>query len=481
MTAIFEIDDRPLTDEERFPLLSEAGRKLLLRLREHRHAPRFNHQCGDRLNLEAVERIRQFEIELRTTPVTWTVGQPPAWVHEFTQFCLETVPFYRTHSAGAAAFHEVGTFSRADLNREPWSFVSDSVPLDDLIYYTTSGTTGHPLKVLSHPEVSGKYLPLLKLALATRGVTLEGGEGKVSIAVVCAQSVTYTYATVSSVLGQAGTIKINLNPGQWNSPDDRQKYLDDLNPEVYSGDPLSFMELTKLPLKTRPKALVSSSMTLLPGWRQELENHFQCPVIDVYSMNECRLMAVAAEQGYVIVPHDLYVEIVDTEGRPCPPGVAGEVTVTCNRNPFLSLLRYRTGDRATLEFHGNTPVIASFEGRKPTLFVSMAGKVVNNIDVSTVLYPFPIAQFHLHQNKDRSLVLKLRGAESEREDIRKSIVKLFGRKQSLEIQDLTDKDTERGKVLQYTSDISDISIIDGVMGYEKMTWPQIMARAWHTS
>ena len=39
--------DRPLTDAERFPLLTPAGRERLRFLEEHPSAPRYNHRCGD--------------------------------------------------------------------------------------------------------------------------------------------------------------------------------------------------------------------------------------------------------------------------------------------------------------------------------------------------------------------------------------------------------------------------------------------------
>ena len=42
-------DDRPLTEAERFPLLTERGRKLMEWMWEHPHAPRFVGRCGDRL------------------------------------------------------------------------------------------------------------------------------------------------------------------------------------------------------------------------------------------------------------------------------------------------------------------------------------------------------------------------------------------------------------------------------------------------
>lgn len=456
--------DAPLTDEERFPLLSEEGRKLLLWMWEHPHAPSYNFKCGDRLTGENLQRVRDYEIELNASDKGWRWGEPPDWAKEFALRAVAEVPFYRRRNVSADSFSSIPTFGRAELKREPWSFVPDSQRLDELIVYYTNGTTGQRLNVLSHPEVSSIYLPALRAALATRGVRLEGGSGKVSIITVCAQASTFTYASVSSFLDDAGFIKINLNPNEWRKAEDCVRFLDSCDTEIYTGDPISFVALAKLPLKTRPKAMVSTAMILLPGLQKELEEHFQCPVIDVYSMTEARTIAVGTDRGYEIIPHDLYVEILDGEGKLCPPGVRGEVTLTGGPNPFLPLLRYRTGDYAAMEFDGTKPLLMDFEGRPPTLFLNSTGKIVNNIDVSYVLREFPIAQFALHQNRDRSLVFRLNG-DVDKDAVRQALLNLFGEDQSLIIKELTEEETIGGKVIQYTSNTEDVTINQSEIEY----------------
>jgi phenylacetate-CoA ligase len=466
--------DRRLTTEERFPLLTEEGRKMLHWMWEHPSAPRYTHECGDRIEDEALRRIREYEKELFATPARWREGERPVWLADFVEWCLTDVPFYRRHGGSMQNFSAIPTFGREDLAREPWSFVPDSQPLDDLILYDTTGSTGHPIKILSHPEVSSKYLPALRAALATRRVTLDGGNGRVSIITVCAQNSTFTYAMVSSFLDQAGYIKVNLNPHDWRDPDDRVKFLDDCNPEIYTGDPISFLALARLPLRTKPKALVSTAMTLLAGWQQELEKHFGCPVIDIYSMNECRTIAVRTDRGYEILPHDLYVEIIDREGKPCAPGVRGEIALTGGRNPFLPLLRYRTGDFASMDFKDDKPALIDIEGRAPVVFVATDGRLVNNIDVTYILRPFAIAQYSLHQFADRSLLLRLRGGEIDEEKVRSVLLKIFGADQQIAIEELTDAHTRGGKVIPYTTDISDASLIDGELKYQPLTYHEIM-------
>ncbi len=465
--------DRRLTIEERFPLLTEEGRKMLHWMWEHPSAPRYTHECGDRLDSQSIERIRDYEKELFSTAKGWQQDERPAWLTDFVEWCLKDVPFYRSQGGRADDFSLIPTFGRADLAREPWSFVPDSQSLGELILYDTTGTTGHPIKILSHPEVSSKYLPALRAALSTRNVTLDGGKNRVSIITVCAQNSTFTYAMVSSFLDQAGYVKVNLNPHDWRDPQDRVKFLDDCNPEIYTGDPISFLALARLPLKTRPKALVSTAMTLLAGWQRELEDRFGCPVIDIYSMNECRTIAVRTDRGYEILPHDLYVEILDPAGRACPRGVRGEITLTGGRNPFLPLLRYRTGDFASMDF-SPAPALIDIEGRTPIVFVAPDGRLVNNIDVTYILRPFAIAQYSLHQFADRSLLLRLRGGDIDEDKVRSVLLKIFGADQMLAIEEMTDAHTAGGKVIPYTTDIADASVIEGELKYQPLTYQEIM-------
>jgi phenylacetate-CoA ligase len=456
---------RFLNEAERLPLLSEDGRKLLKWMQEHPNAPKYNYQCGDQLTAEMLERVRTYESELRSPRKALSGDHLPDWLLNFADRCLLDVPFYRRRGGSAEDFFSLPTCSRKDLEKEQWAFVPDSQSLDGLIMYYTSGTTGKPFYILSHPEVSSKYLVKLKAALAATGVTLEGGKGRVSIITPCAQSSTLTYATVSSFLDEAGFVKLNLNPNEWRSPDDAAKFIDECNTEIFSGDPIAFLALAKLPLRSRPKALVSSAMTLMPALKRELEERFECPVIDAYSMNESRFIAASSGTGYAIIAHDIFVEILDEEGNRVESGVRGEVTLSCPRNPFLPLLRYRTGDFAAMRLADGSALLVDFEGRQPVMFMNTRGQIINNIEVTYALEPFPLSQFSLHQNRDKSLLLKLRGGQTDERKIADALKRLFGADQDLTITELLEDETHNGKVLQYTSDITDLKVSESEMAF----------------
>lgn len=441
-------------DAERFPGLSPAGRALLRRLREHPHAPRYTAVCGHRLTPEALRRVRAFEQELQTTPPGWPAGGYPAWLEDFVSVCFAEVPVYRAYGERPARFTDIPTCERADLSRAPWDFVPDTQPLEGLIVHATSGTTGHPLKILSHPVAGGIYTPLVKAALAAAGVQLTAGAGQVACVLVGYQRQAYTYPSITPHQDEAGHLKLNLYPDDWHDPADRARFLDDLNPEIYTGDPLAFAELARLPLATRPKALVSTAMALLPGLRAELEARFGCPVVDLYALNEAGPVAARTGAGpFAVLHHRLYVEILDPDGAVCAPGVRGEVTLTGGFNPFLPLLRYRTNDYAALVFDHGRPLVVDLEGRPPVVFRAPDGRVFNNLDVTGALKALALPQFTVHQTADGTLRLRVPAGQPNGAHARAALRGLFGPDQPVIVEDLPPASRSNDKLLQYTSDL----------------------------
>ena len=193
-------------------------------------------------------------------------------------------------------------------------------------------------------------------------------------------------------------------------------------------------------------------MTLLPELRRRLEDRFQCPLLDLYSMNEAGPVAVAdaAAGGHVLLQHQMFVEILDAAGNPLPPGTRGEVVLTGGFNFCLPLLRYRTGDFSSLDFCSGEPVLVGLEGRRPVRFRTMNGEWLNNIEATHALQRFAIPQFALHQDCNGALRLRLSGSGLSTETIRRSLLELFGTDQPLTVEVITDFD---GKVVQYTSDL----------------------------
>lgn len=442
----------PQFDPERYPTLSEAGAQMLKFLSEHPNVPIYRNQSGNRLLAEDLDALEAFERDLTNRQVHWNAQQRPPWLDDFVARTWAEVPHYR-QQGNIPQFTDIAPVERADFSRDIATFVPDNVPTERMLNFSTTGTSGNPLLLASHPRVAATYLCFHRRALRRIGIELTPGPQQVGVVLVGYQQQCFTYVSVTPQMGESGLAKINLHPNDWRDPADRAAYLDALNPEVYTGDPLSFAELLKLPLRTRPRALISVGMMLSPGMKAALEAHFAAPVLDIYSMNEAGPIGVydPTLDAHLLLQPELYVEILKSSGQPAGPGERGEITLTGGFNFCLPLLRYRTGDFAALEYSSQGPVLKGLVGRKPVRFRTANGEWLNNIDVTHALRALPLAQFALHQHSDSTLSLQLAAASISHADAaRAALQALFG---TLPVRTSIIKTED--KVLQYTSDLED--------------------------
>jgi len=411
-----------LSDVRRFPAIQDLA--YLNALRQHDFAPIFNFKSGDRLTKDDVQAVRRYHGAITSRPKAWPPGETPHWLAAYLARCAEAVPAFHGRSDRITENPSIG---REDLRIAPWNYVADDCPSEDLLVYSTSGTTGPPLDVLFDRITQACYLPQLEWVLHQFGVTLERGSDQAAIALICAQQETLTYASLSAYLDGAGILKLNLNPADWRDPSHRNRFLEAVNPQILTGDPFAFQKLLALKPAITPKALVSSAIALSTGLKCELEACFACPVVDVYSLTECRMIAFATPAGHQLIRHDLFLEVLAPDRDvPVAPGEPGELTLTGGNNPFLHLIRYRTGDTCRLVHDGERMLLKDFEGRRPVIFRDENGRFINSVDISRALAEFSLAAFTLHQHRDGSLSLCLYGRAQKTAEIKEQLKKLFG-------------------------------------------------------
>lgn len=439
-----------LNDEERFPLLRE--RKLLEQLRQDDAAPLFNFASGDRIDAERLRRIEQY-VQMLDKKEFWRSGSFPAWLPSFLERGRLQVPAFRSYPA---EFNDCPTTRRHELAAAPWNYVSAAADLDELLVYSTSGTTGTPMQVLFDPVSQAVWLAQLESILRADGIRLEGGPERVSICLVCFQQETLTYASLSTWLRGAGILKINLQANEWRRQEDRQKYLEKFNPEVLTGDPFTFQALSELAPQIKPKAMISSAMALQQGLRQTLQEQFGCPVYDLFSLTECRMIACSSLPGrHQLVRPDLYVEILHPDrDEPLPVGERGEIVVSGGINPFLPLLRYRTGDFAAMEFGENGCInLVDLCGRGPVAFKGHDGAFINNVDLARALSRFSLAGYRLHQAADNNIAFTGWGEADCRNEIVAVLARIFGADYVGRVEIKTTDLNENAKVC-FSSDVA---------------------------
>lgn len=438
-----------LTDAERFPLLSDFS--FLSALKQDPVGPRFNFQSGDRLKSNHLQKLKDYAKQLRGGKEFWIAGATPDWLSSYVDWCKRTVPFY---SDRPDSFLDQPTISRLDIKQNAWKFVSHDCDLDDLLVYQTSGTTGTPIEILFDPFSQALSLPQLQSVLDAHKIQLTERSGTVAIAVICAQQSALTYASLSTYLNGAGVVKINLNPAEWNDPNDRITFLEKHNPEVLTGDPFAFIELLELRPRIRPKAMVSSAVKLTQGVREKLENYFQCLVVDIYSLTECKMVAVEEQGRYKAIRPELYFEIFDKDKDfLLPRGERGELVITGGLNPFLPLIRYRTGDFCRLTVEEGIPYLVDLEARIPVILQDYKGRFVNYVDVSKLLSVFSMGGYTLHQSINKKIIFKGWGESLEREKIEHALKAIFGESIGLEVSIENVAHKSPSKPIAYSSDL----------------------------
>jgi phenylacetate-CoA ligase len=209
-------------------------------------------------------------------------------------------------------------------------------------------------------------------------------------------------------------VRVNLHPTAWRSQEDCEKYLNQWRSPIWLGDPIAFAGLEGIDLVEPPQAIVSSIMRLSAGSADQLTSRYGCPVLDLYALTEAGILALGTEWGHEVLPHDVYVEILEENDEPCPAGTRGEITVTSGRNPYVPLLRYRTGDFAAIEHRDGKTFLAGLEGRIPVEFPLPSGRVVHSMEVTRLMRQHPLLQYRLHQDADGGFSFSYRGNVDER-------------------------------------------------------------------
>ena len=414
-----------LTEKERFPILSPQGREFLHRMRQHAAAPLWNWPNGEQLNQKGLERVQKFQRALREQP-TQPPSATPDWLEGFIDRCVREVPFYRRRTPLTARFEEIPTCSRSDLAPRVWDFVPDSEPLEELVVFSSSGTTGQPTRTPHHPFSAACGIPLIEYALhELHGILLPRTVGEVAITNVAAYPGAFTTAIVVSYLDEAGCVRVNLDPSAWRTLSDREKYINSWRAPIWLGDPVAFGVLEKLEIDYKPQVIVSSILHLTDAFAEGLRNRYECPVVDLYAMTEAGIIAARTADGYRILPHDLHVEILDERGTRCPLGTRGEITLTGGRNPFLPLLRYRTGDHAAMDWISGHRVLSRFEGRQGIEYRASDGRVVHSMQLTQLMRRFPVQRYRMQPTDKDRYALHIRGS-IDRIAFQKEIADLFG-------------------------------------------------------
>ncbi|GBF50810.1 hypothetical protein LPTSP4_23370 [Leptospira ryugenii] len=444
------------------PLMKQEWFSSLQKTLYSRYAPKWNAIIGDRIQEEDLGFIQDFETKLyQGRELVGNFSLILSWLRSIRFFS----PFFYERLKGIAlpeGFECIPFMTREDLQEQITDILPEPQSLSRMIINPSSGTTGRPILAPNHPKSIGCYVPLIEYSLFRHGVSNPHDFLKTSAIQLCNQNKTIVYATCHSLAGGAKFAKINLKQSEWPNPDDWNLFIQEESPCFLSGDPYSFESAMRFGLRYKPKAIHSTASELTNNLYKKLKEHFDCPIINFYSSNETGPIAYSCPNDpstmHLISP-DIYLELIQ-DGE---PSQRGEVTVSGGRNPFLPLLRYKTGDwgewvKEPCLCGEKSPRIRLLEGRRPVFFTDTKGQLVNPIDISRILRQDPnILRHQFIETKEGTyeIHLSILGILSKEAEslLRKEFLHLLG--QDAEIHIMPDLDRKESKSLVFINERND--------------------------
>jgi phenylacetate-CoA ligase len=247
------------------------------------------------------------------------------------------------------ALHEQPFTTKSDL-RDAYPFGLLRVPRDECVrIHASSGTRGKATVVAYTHNDLALWADCCARAIAAAG----GGPGTVV-------HVAYGYGLFTGGLGLhygAERLGCTVVPASSGNTPRQAQLLEDLGAEILCCTPsyaLAIADHVEDPARLRLRAGVFGAEPWTEQIRGAIEEALNLTALDIYGLSEIVGPGVSSEcieglRGAHVNEDHFLVEAVDPEsGAPVAEGEVGELVFTTLTKEALPLLRYRTGDLASL-------------------------------------------------------------------------------------------------------------------------------------
>ncbi len=301
-----------------------------------------------------------------------------------------TVPYYRERPEYAAGrpWEELPVLSREQVQAAGDTLLSTAIPADHLPIgdMTTSGSTGRPLTVKA-TRITSLFWMVLTLrehlwherdAMATLATLRPDRTGRLPPEGVVVPTWGAPIDTVFET-GRLAMMAVQQDVAR------QAAWLADHDPTYLLSLPSNLLALCRtfaaagvaLP---RLREVRSFGEILGAEVREAVRAVWGVPVTDMYSTQELGYLAIQCPTAarYHVMAEVVLLEVLDAEGRPCPPGETGRVVVTQLHNYAMPLVRYDLGDYARVgepcPCGRGLPVLDEVMGRRRNMLVLPTGQ-----------------------------------------------------------------------------------------------------------
>ncbi len=162
-------------------------------------------------------------------------------------------------------------------------------------------------------------------------------------------------------------------------------------------------------------SIVVGAEKLYDFQRTLIERVFRAPVFETYGSREFMLIGAECERhsGMHLSMENLFVEIVDDDGRPTPAGNVGNVVITDLFNRAMPFIRYVNGDQAIAGFAQcecgrGLPLLQQVVGRRLDLVNTMVGETIPGEFFPHLFKDYPwIRRFQVQQRRLEEIEIRV--------------------------------------------------------------------------
>jgi phenylacetate-CoA ligase len=183
---------------------------------------------------------------------------------------------------------------------------------------------------------------------------------------------------------------------------------------TYPSNAKALLELTKKIGAVIPNLcdVIMSSERIPEGLEKECREIWGASLTRTYSANEIGGIALGHKKfsGYLVQSENVYVEIVNDDGKPCDEGETGRILITTLQDGLRPLIRYEVGDYGKFgKFHEGIgyPVISELTGRERNMLTLPNGDKVWPFFSVDAMIKLNIKQWQLIQTSTTHIKARL--------------------------------------------------------------------------
>lgn len=314
-------------------------------------------------------------------------------------YAKKFVPFYANNIESKDYYKDqsieeilagIPILSKEVVKNRPDDFVSSETEKDKLNVIYTSGSTGTPLKIYTTPDTLQlnyayftRTLDWAGCALREKSITFAGRT------IVPTEQKEPPYWRVNPIMNNTLFSSYHISDKTLNSyirkiENIMPVFIDSYPSAIYTI--ANYIERNNVEHRINPKAIITSSETLLDHHREIVERVFNCKIFDQYGNAEMAAFISQCELGNYHVNADYgIVEVIDDTGSPVAVGEPGNLICTGFVNRTMPLIRYRIGDSICMDNNKcdcgrSMPVVKTLLGRTDDIIKTADGRLIGRLD-----------------------------------------------------------------------------------------------------